>query len=60
MASASSLVLPWPGCTGDGSPSLPGSSWRLCTPSGVHGPRGMWVNQPSAGTHWLNVGARAV
>ena len=27
-------------------------SWRLCTPSGVHGPRGMWVNQPSAGTHW--------
>ena len=22
--------------------------------------QGMWVNQPSAGTHWLNVGARAV
>ena len=27
------------GACRDGSPSLPGSSWRLCTPSGVHGPR---------------------
>ena len=27
------------GACRDGSPSLPGCSWRLCTPSGVHGPR---------------------
>ena len=27
------------GACRDGSPSLPGSSWRLCTPSGVHGHR---------------------
>ena len=27
------------GACRDGSPSLPQGSWRLCNPSGVHGPR---------------------